>query len=425
MSSVRPTLGDATQGEAQAMALRAAELAEANARLEQEIAECRAAEESLRQAQEVLQLALRGANLALWSWNPQDNSNWANSRYWTHLGYEPGEVPPTHESWLSLVHPDDRERMIQASQRAMRRDAPAYPIEYRLRRKDGAYTWVYSVGDVTERDAQGNPLRFTGCHLDITARKELEERIGQREVELARIARAQTLGELASGLAHELNQPLAAIVTDSGTCESVLRAGNPESASHVDEGLRRIAGSARRATEIIRRLRRTVRKRPVRFARVDLAELARTSADLVAYRVRNDAVTVSIAAPRTLPPVEADPVGIEQVLVNLLQNAVDAVRDMPAGARRIELTIAQVGESIEVEVRDTGPGIDPERLDQVFEAFVSTKREGLGVGLAICRTIVTAHGGQISCENRPAGGAAFRFRLPAKPSGRATEPLDP
>lgn len=392
-----------------------AELVEANRRLEDEIRQRRAAEESLREAQDLLHQTLQASNMALWSWNPRTMDSWVSPRYWTMLGYEPGEVDPNWENWFNAIHPDDREKMLAVSQKALTDPDSRGPNEYRLRRKDGNYNWVYSVGGLIERDEQGQPIRWTGCHLDITEFKELEQRVRQREIELAHAARIHTLGELATGLAHELNQPLAAIVTDAGTCEAVLEADGPQAAELVDEGLLQIAAAAQRAGEIMRQLQRMIRKQPAARETVDLPKLVSEAVGMVAYRTRHDGVEVTVTGPkRPLPPLLVDAVQVEQVVVNLLQNAVDAVKSCAPGKRRIQVSVLGDASSATVEVSDSGPGVPADVRHQVFDAFFSTKQEGLGIGLAISRAIVEAHGGTLACEPRLGGGARFRFTLPIR-----------
>lgn len=389
---------------------RLAELAATQARLQAELQERKAAQESLRQTQAVLEKALSAANVSLWSWNLKSNETWVSPSYWTWLGYQPGELTTSFDLWLSMVHPDDRQRMLAHTERYVADPWPDFRSEFRLRRRDGSYCWLMSVGGVVERDEQGRAVHMTGCHLDITELRQLEERARIREAELAHAARLHTLGELVTGLADQLEQPLQGVAEEADRCRAALAEG--KAVPLAAEGLRRIATSAHAAADIIRRLRRLVRKEAAERAEIDLTQTLGDAAELIAFQTRHDGIDLELQVPGDLATVPGDAVQIEQVALNLLRNAVEAVRQMPKGRRTIRIVVRPSADFVVVDVIDSGPGIDPADCHRVFDAFFSRKREGLGMGLAVSRTIVEAHGGQLSCEQCRPGEATFRFTLP-------------
>lgn len=267
-------------------------------------------------------------------------------------------------------------------------------------------------------DASGAAVAVGGISTDITARKRTEEELRQAEArerahqaELAHVLRLGTMGEMAASLAHEINQPLGAIANYAQGCVHRLRDGGAEPAA-VLHAVEEIAREALRAGQILRRVRTLVRKEEPLRERLDLPELVRDAARIVAPEASRHGVAVQVGDAGPLPPVHGDPIQIEQVVINLLLNGLDAVVANGAHeARELVVTIAADGDAgIEVTVRDTGIGIPP---DDVFIPFYSTKPGGLGMGLSISRSIIEAHGGQLTATRNPDRGSTFRFTLPA------------
>jgi signal transduction histidine kinase len=239
--------------------------------------------------------------------------------------------------------------------------------------------------------------------------------------ELARVNRFSMAGELTASIAHEINQPLAAIQTNAETMELALKARSPD----IDE-IKEIAADIRRdqerASEVIRRLRSLLRKVPFELRSIDLNEVVReTMAFLSALAIARQTDLRSFIDPAPLP-TSGDRIQLQQVILNLIVNAMDATSDMPSAARRIAIRTRRVGGLAEVSISDAGPGIPPDKLKEVFEPFFTTKAQGMGMGLSIARTIVEAHNGRIFAENQTGGGAIFRITLPlAKSHGDATD----
>lgn len=238
-------------------------------------------------------------------------------------------------------------------------------------------------------------------------RRRAEAQIRQHEAVLARLGRVAVAGELATVLAHELNQPLAAVCLQADLAVHLATESAP---AELKAALEEVAEQSRRAAEIVRSLRRTVRQADAERGPVDLNEVVRDVARLLDWRARRAGAGVSLVlAADPLPPTYGDRVQLEQVLVNLLQNAIEAVEGVN-GPRLVELETKRAGDAVEVRVRDTGPGIGD--LAKAFERFYTTKPDGMGLGLAISQSIVRAHGGELTAATRPAGGAEFTCALP-------------
>jgi two-component system sensor kinase FixL len=252
---------------------------------------------------------------------------------------------------------------------------------------------------------------FTGIVRDVTERKRTELEAMQQRAELTHMARVSTMGELAASLAHELSQPLTAILSNAQAAQRFL-AGDPD-LDHVREILSDIVRDNRRAGEVLRRMRALVRKQERQRESLDLASVI---GDVVML-VRSDAilrdVRVSVDFVADLPRVRGDRIQLQQVTLNLLMNAFEAMKDCPAGHREVALRgdVDQAG-SVRVAVRDRGIGVSADKPERLFEPFYTTKPDGLGMGLAICRSIVEAHGGSLWWEHNPERGATFFFTLP-------------
>ena len=240
---------------------------------------------------------------------------------------------------------------------------------------------------------------------------DLEVQLRQRLAELARSNRCSVASELVATIAHEINQPLGAILTNSETLEVVLKSPTPDliELREITADIRR---DSQRAADVVRHLRSLLNKSTLELREIDLTEPVRDAIQFFSALAvaANANVTCSIA-PMPLP-VKGNVVQLHQVFLNLIVNAMDAMSDLPVDQRRISIATERVKNSAEVSISDTGPGIPPDTLKEVFAPFFSTKKEGMGMGLSIARTIIETHGGQIWAENVPGGGAVFHIRLP-------------
>ena len=282
------------------------------------------------------------------------------------------------------------------------------PDEHAVLRPDGSIGWQQWV-DHAIRGRDGRVLEFQAIGRDITDRKRAEE----ANRKLAHVGRMALLGELTAGIAHEINQPLGAILSNAEAAEMMLESGDGDL-----QELRAILADIRRedlrASEVIRHVRALVGQRAMVFSALDLQEIAAGVLRLAGADVRRRGITVETRFEGPLPTVRGDRVWLEQLLLNLLLNAMDAIGDSPAGRRRIALSAGPFGpEAVQFSVTDTGHGLAADLLPRLFHSFVTTRENGMGLGLSISRSIVEAHGGTIRAENNPDGGAIFRFTLPA------------
>ena len=305
---------------------------------------------------------------------------------------------------LSLpVHDHDREAFEAALHDLFGREGRCH-VEVRLRGAEGD-GWLAWSGKL-EPDGAAAVL----VARDVTARRRAEAQAQAHLEQLAHVTRVSSMGEMASAIAHEVNQPLTAIQTFADASIRLLRS-DPAACASVKPALERIAGEAARAGEIIRRTRRFVKNEPGEPVELDVNHVAAEVLRLLSADAREAGIALHAIPGRDLPCVLADPVQIQQVVLNLVRNAIEAISASGVTNRRIEIRTAQQGDEVEICVRDTGPGVaDPDRL---FQPFYSTKADGMGIGLAISRSLVEAHGGRLLAESRPGEGAVFRVRLPS------------
>lgn len=366
----------------------------------------RQAQAAARESANRLALAAEAAELGIWVRDLVRQDVWVSPRWRALFGFQPGDRV-TLEAMLQRVHPDDRE----ATRATLAAPRQRYDIEFRLQFNDGAVRWISSHGSV-EPDGDDQPMLVRGVSQDVSERKWAELAMQQKQQEVTRLSRVAVLGELSGALAHELNQPLTAILSNAQAAQRFLLAPQPALAE-VSEILADIVAADRRAGDIIRRLRGLFGKaesqqRPI---------LASALATEVAALLRNDLINRGVALQLDLQAADAevlaDPVQLQQVLVNLLINACDAMAACAPGSASVTLRCTRTGEGMLCfVVSDRGPGIAAGQQERIFEPFFSTKENGMGLGLSICRNIATAHGGRLWADNLDEGGAAFHLCLP-------------
>jgi C4-dicarboxylate-specific signal transduction histidine kinase len=308
---------------------------------------------------------------------------------------------------------DVARRTLDGARAVLAGQAPRFVFQHSSGSLDATRYWMLSVHPLDH--AVGGAVM---SHTEITERKRAELDADLARAELAHMSRVSTIGELTASLAHELNQPLAAIVANAQAARR-LYANNGRSADELPAVLNDIVDDGIRAGAVIQRTREMLRKETPSLTRLDLGALVRD----VAVLVTNDAlirqVTLRLSLPHTPVFVDGDRIQLQQVLLNLLMNALEAIGDDPAKPRLINVRARSADDTtVDVEIRDTGPGL-PTPVARVFDAFYTTKPSGMGMGLPIARSIVEAHGGSIHVANHPAGGAAVHFRLPLASEGAA------
>ena len=282
--------------------------------------------------------------------------------------------------------------------------------EVEAQRCDGS---VFPAHLSVSRIAGGPPARFVAFIRDISERLAVERESAQAQDRLMQVARLSTMGEMAAGIAHEINQPLAAIATYSQACQRLLERGMPSDEGEIVDSLEQIGRQALRAGEVIRRLRTFVTNHEVQQEPIACDRLVEELVSLARPDLRARDVFLVTEVEPGLPDVMADGIQVQQVLINLLRNAIDATLEDSVMPRQVALCVVSVPEGVEFSVHDHGPGVQGVARDRLFSPFFTTKPHGTGLGLAISRTIVHAHGGKLDYRDEPGGGACFHFTLSA------------
>jgi len=373
------------------------------------------AQEQLKRSEAELRLAQSLANLGNYVLHPGgDGSDYFSTQLYRILDVPLSGPPVTREEFLEKwVHPADRARVLDAFHRLDAGGAPL-DIEYQVVLRDGRTRHLHHIAQAV-RDQDGRVLKHVGTIHDITDRRHAEDEARQLQERLTHFSRLSTMGEMAAGLAHEINQPLSAIATYAQACQRFLK--QPESdIADVTAALDQINAQALRAGEVIRRLRNFVKNREVKREWVDCARLLDDLRTLAETDARLHNVHLRIDIEENLPAVHADPIQLQQVVLNLVRNAIDAMIDCPEDRREIVLMTRRSAESeICITVADQGSGLAPGAAEHLFNPFFTTKSSGTGLGLAISRSIVRAHGGRLWHTPNRQYGACFHFTLPASP----------
>jgi len=315
--------------------------------------------------------------------------------------------------WLDLVHVEDRRIAVAAIEAglAAKADAVAGGCEYRVI-SGGAEARLIAWRAVALRDSAARITGLLCSGDDVTERRRAEEASRQAEARMTHVSRLATLGEMAAGISHEINQPLTAIANYATACERLVAAPDPD-VPEIQEALRQIAGQALRAGEIIRRLRNMARKSDAVRESVGVNEVVEEACTLAMNEARLHDVRLTLDLTLGLPPIEIDKIQIQQVILNLIRNSMEALEDRQDLRRDVIVRTAPAARSeIEIAVCDFGPGVDPGVADRIFHPFLTTKKEGTGLGLAISRSIVEAHDGTLGYRPHLPVGACFFMNLP-------------
>jgi signal transduction histidine kinase len=324
-------------------------------------------------------------------------------------GFDPRNGPIPLEHFFETIHPEDRAGVTATLEQAIHTRTDYDIREFRVCHPDGTLRFLRTIGHHSPSSEMGY---YVGITMDITERKKAEqerEKLRQLEADLQHINRVNTMGELAAALAHEIKQPIAAAVANAGACLGFLEGERPD-ILEAREAASGTIGSARRAAEIIDHVRSLFKKSFPQREPVEVNELIREVALLLHNDIRRNSVIVHLELAENLREVAGDRVQLEQVLMNLMLNAIEAMRD--AGG---DLTITSQSTDdghLVVSVSDTGLGVPANKIDQIFDTFFTTKPQGTGMGLAISRSIVESHGGRLWATSDSGRGATFRFTLP-------------
>jgi signal transduction histidine kinase len=370
-------------------------------------------EEKLRISEAYLSEAQHLSHTGSFGWNIATNATTWSEETFNIFQYDP-TTKPTVEHVLQRVHPEDIPLVKQLIERASN-DRKDWELEHRLLMPGGAVKYVHVVARAGNNRA--GQFEFVGAIMDVTERKLAEDSLRKAQANLAHVTRLTTVGELAASIAHEVNQPLAAVVTNANACLRWLN-HDPPNFEEVRDAIRRIIRDGNRGGEVIARIRSLLKKEQPPRALLDVNEVVQETIALARVNLRETALRTELAS--QLPRVRADRVQLQQVLLNLIMNAMDAMK--PIADRPHELCIRtkfHAETAVLIAVQDSGVGLNTEGMEKLFETFHTTKPDGLGMGLTVCRSIVESHGGTIWAESREGSGATFQFTLPIDTGGAA------
>jgi len=376
-----------------------------------DVTERRLSEERLRRSEAFLADAQRVSLTGSYLWRVSEEEITWSSQMYRIFDLDPAE-PVTIDRIAARIHPDDRPLFTERIERA-RAEGGDFDVEYRLLMSDGSVKHLHVVAHASPQ--QDGALEYMGTVQDITERRCAEATLDQVRSELVHVARVTSLGALAASIAHEVNQPLAGIVTNASTCLRML-AADPPNLDGARETARRTIRDGHRASEVVSRLRGLFGKTVAAAEPVDLNEAIREVVALSAGELQRARVVVRQELDDDLPTVPGDRVQLQQVVLNLLRNAADAMEDVDDRPRLVMVTTGRVDDGVRLAVRDAGIGFgtdDPERL---FQPFFTTKPEGMGMGLSVSRSIVERHRGQLRASANQGPGATFAFTLPTAPA---------
>ena len=351
---------------------------------------------------------------------PDGTRTWVNLRWVEYTGQSIERAAGV--GWRDAIHADDLDRAIEHWRVAL---STGEPLEYeiRLRGATGTYRW-FLVRAVPLRDSRGQIVKWHGIATDIEERKRAEDArrrseaaLDQARSELARVASFTSLGVLAASIAHEVNQPLSGVITNASTCLRLLTADDPD-IEGARETARRTIRDGNRAADVITRLRALLSRKATFDESVDLSETAREVLALSSSDLQKNQVVIRSELGDRLPPVLADRVQLQQVILNLLINASQAMTEIHDRPRQLVIRTEEDGGRVRLLIKDTGVGIDPRMMPHLFEPFYTTKPNGMGIGLSVCRSIVEGHGGRLSVEPHEGPGATFSVSLPTNTFGQ-------
>jgi PAS domain S-box-containing protein len=373
-----------------------------------DITERKQAEGALRRSDAYLTEAQRLSLTGSFGWKVSSGELFWSDETFRIFGYD-RTTKPSLELIIQRTHPTDAARVRQLIDRASR-DGRDWEIEHQLLMPNGTIKSAHVVARAV-RDESGS-VEFVGAIMDVSAAKRAEQELRQAQAELAHVSRVTALGELTASIAHEVSQPIAGVVSNAEAASRWLVA-EPPNLDKVREVLGQIVNDGMRAGDVIHRIRALIKKAPPRMARVDVNEAVRDITTLARSELLGHGVSLQTQLATGLPLIEGDRIQLQQVILNLTLNAVEAMSSVDEGAREMRISTArEASNGVLVTVRDSGPGLDPQSVDRLFEAFYTTKPDGLGMGLAICRSIIEAHGGRLWATANEPRGAMFQFTLP-------------
>jgi len=368
------------------------------------------AEDLLAEAEGRLAIIATMQGFGFWSWDAATDRIWASTHVRRVMGLEEG-VTLSRDTLLAAIHPADRAGVLQAIAAAPRSNG-SMGMELRVIGRDREVRWISAKAHL-RRDARGAVHRVSGCVMEDSRQNRASAELNKLQQKLRHLTRVALLGELSGALAHELQQPLTAILCNAQAAQ-LMTAREPLDVQELREILQEIVSDDQRAGQVIQSLRALLLRGETKFQRVDIGKMVGDVMTLARGALMERNVQVNLRIDKDVPAVNGDPIELQQVLLNLVLNACESLSDNPSRDRRVEIVAGPDDEpgAVRISVLDCGRGIDTDQLERVFDPFFTTKESGLGLGLAICHSISVAHGGRLWAMNRADRGAAFHFTLP-------------
>jgi PAS domain S-box-containing protein len=378
-----------------------------------DITERKRAEEALRRAEGYLVEAQRLTHTGAWATDAEPKPLYWSEELFRLYGLDSQQGFPTHEQAVQRVHPEDRDRYVQAFHRVIHQKVDS-DVEFRTVLPDGTIRYLYGLGHPI-LNTNGEVVEVVGTTIDITERKRAKEeraRLHQLESDFAHINRVSIMGELTASIAHEVNQPLSGVVSNGSACLRWL-AGDAPNIEEARETARRIVRDGKRAAEIIARIRALTTRTAVQREKLDLNETIREVLPLVGDEAKRNGVMIRTSFADEVFPVLGDRVQLQQVVLNLVMNGIEAMSTVDDRPRQLVIASRNTDpDQVEVTVEDSGTGLDPDASARVFDAFYTTKPSGMGMGLSISRSILQAHDGRLWATANHGAGTVFHFTLP-------------
>jgi len=395
------------------VAERTAALTELNDNLKREIVKHHQVEAELRLSEAYLAEAQKLSHTGSWAWSPSSGE----IRYWSEecyrvQGFDPKGGLPRYEEFFQSVHPDDQARIAEVIERAVR-GREDFEFDYRIIHTGGEIIDARSFGHPIF-DPSGDLVEYVGTIIDVTDRRQAEkerERLREAQADLAHASRMTTMGELTASLAHEVNQPITAVINGASTCIRWLTRDDPD-LGEAREAASGVIRNAKRAADIINRIRSISKKGESKRQLVNVNELIGEMIALLRNEANRYSISIRSDLDIGLPEVMADSVQVQQVMMNLIMNSIDAMKDVDRARELVIRSRREEDQYLMISVSDSGVGLPSEQANQIFDAFFTTKSHGLGMGLRISRSIVESHGGRLWAANNSPHGASFSFTVP-------------
>jgi PAS domain S-box-containing protein len=372
-----------------------------------DITEQKRTEAELRESEARFRLVADSAPVMIWMADPDKLCTYFNKPWLEFTGRSIARE--LGNGWAEGVHPADFQKCLDTYIQSFDR-REAFRMEYRLRRHDGEFRCLLDSG-VPRFNPDRSFAGYIGSCIDVTDQKRAEEQLRQAQADLARVTRVVAMGELVASIAHEINQPLAAVVTN-GSASLRWLAAQPPNLEEAGEAIEAAIQEATRASDVIGRIRALLQKSPTQMQRLDLNTVIREVLILAETELRRGGVTVQTELAAGLPAVLGDPIQLRQVMLNLILNAIDAMSAITDRPHEVFIKSAARPDGALVQVQDSGPGVDPLHIDRIFDSLFTTKPQGIGVGLSLSRSIVEAHGGRLWVASGDRNGALFQFTVP-------------